>query len=71
MPIRTIFAHPMDFAVALRLDDNAAKVSILVMVPLALHFKSQLTDVWPTLLLLSWQYTAVCAVAVLLLMTSA
>ena len=55
----TLYADPMHFVVALRLDDNAAKVSVLFMVPLVLQLRTQLTDVWPTLLLLSWQRTAV------------
>ena len=59
MPIWTIVAYPVHFAIAMWLDDNAAKVSILVMVPLALQLRPQLADVWPNLLLLSWQCTAV------------
>ena len=63
-PIRTLAASPVHFTIALRLDDNAAKVSVLFVVPLALQLKIQLTDFWPTLLLLSWQCTALCAAAV-------
>ena len=64
MPIWTLSADPMHSAAAFRLDDNAAQVSISDLVPLALQLRSQLTDVWSILLLLSWQCTAVCAAAV-------
>ena len=64
IPTRTFSAYPVHLAVALWLDDNVAKVSILVTVPLALQLRTQLTDIWPTLLLLSWQCIAVCAATV-------
>ena len=54
MLIWTLCANPMHSAIALRLDDNAAQVSISVLVPLALQLRTQLTDVWSILLLLSW-----------------
>ena len=59
MPVWTVTADPMHFAAAFRLDDNAAEASVFVMVPLALQLRSQLTDVWPALLLPRWQCTAV------------
>ena len=59
MPVRTVSTSPVHFAAAFWLDDNAAKVNVLFVVPLVLQLRTQLTDVWPALLLLSWQYTAV------------
>ena len=59
MPVWTVTADPMHFAAAFRLDDKAAEVSVFVMVSLALQLRSQLTDVWPALLLPRWQCTAV------------
>ena len=65
VPIGTLSAGPTHFAAVFRRHDNAAKVSILSMVPLVLQLRNELTDVWPSLLLLlSWQCTAVCAAAV-------
>ena len=46
-----LVTDPGDLLVTLRLDDNAAKVSVLVMVPLALQVGAEKADVWAALLL--------------------
>ena len=51
---------PVHLEVAVWLDDRAAKVGVLLIVPLALQLWTQAADVWTTLLLVSWLDT-VCA----------
>ena len=45
MPIWTLSADPMHFAAAFQLDGNAAKVSILFTVPLALQLRTGAAEV--------------------------
>ena len=48
MPIRTLVADPVHFAVGLRLDEDVAKVGIAGMVPLALQQWAEQADTWTT-----------------------
>ena len=46
MPIRTLIADPVYLALGIRLDEDAAKVDITSMVPLALQQWAEQLDVW-------------------------
>ena len=46
MPVRTLIADPVDLAVGVRLDEDATKVGITSMVPLALQPWAEQADVW-------------------------
>ena len=52
-PVWALITIPEGFAVAVRSDDDVAKVSVLVMVPLSLQTGLETADGWAALLL-SW-----------------